>query len=126
MVPIHRSRFLKIIIAQFKQFPALWKPRVHCCVHKSPPPAPIQNPVHTLPTSLRSVLLSLHHLRLGLPSELFSSHFSAKTVYALVIFPMCTARPVYLIFLVSIVVIIFGEKYKLWRCSVSFRSLYVV
>jgi len=64
----------------------LWNPKVHYRVYKLLPPVPILseiNPVHTpLLVSRRSFLTVSSHLRLGLPSGLFSSGFSTKTLYA--------------------------------------------
>ena len=66
--------------------PILWKPEGHYHIHKSPPLVPILgqiNPVHpTSPTCWRSILL-LSHLCLGLPSGVFPSSLSTKTLYTL-------------------------------------------
>jgi hypothetical protein len=63
----------------------LWNPKVHYRVHKSPPLVPILShidPVHTIPSYLRSILVLFTHLRLGLPSGLFSSGFPTNILYA--------------------------------------------
>jgi hypothetical protein len=65
----------------------LWKPKVHCRFHNSPQLVPILthiNPVHApppFPTSRSTFILS-SHLRLGLPSGLFPSHWPIQTLYA--------------------------------------------
>ena len=63
----------------------LWNLEVHYRIHKSPPPAHILgqiNPVHApQTTSWRSILILSSHLCLGLPSHLFLSDLSTKTLY---------------------------------------------
>jgi hypothetical protein len=63
----------------------LWNPKVHHCVHKSPPLVPILrqiNPVHTTPSYLRSILILSTHLCLGLPRSLFPSGILTNILYA--------------------------------------------
>ena len=60
----------------------LWNPKVLYRSHKCPPPVPILCqfiPPH--PTSWRSILILSSHLRLGIPSCLFSFRFPTKTLY---------------------------------------------
>jgi hypothetical protein len=63
----------------------LWNSKVHHHVHRTLPLVPIQsqiNPVHTIPSYRRSILILSTHLHLGLPSGLFPSGFSTKILYA--------------------------------------------
>ena len=68
----------------------LWNPKVHYRIHKCPPPVTILSqldPVHAS-TSSRPILILSSHLHLGLPSGLFPSGFSTKT--------LCTWRRYYM------------------------------
>jgi hypothetical protein len=56
----------------------LWNPKVHYRPHKSPPLVSILSqidPIPTIPSYLRSILILSTHLRLGLPSGPFPSGF---------------------------------------------------
>jgi hypothetical protein len=79
----------------------LRNPKVHYRVHKIPPPVQIlsqMNPVHTHshPICLRSILMLLSHVRLGLPTGHFSSGFPTNILYIFHIFPMHATCPVHL------------------------------
>jgi hypothetical protein len=63
----------------------LWNPEFHHRVHISPPPVPIPSqidPIPTIPSYLRSILILSTHLRLGLPSGLLSFWLSHQ-------YPIC-------------------------------------
>jgi hypothetical protein len=63
----------------------LWYLKVHYRVQKIPPLVPILshiNPIHTSPFYLTSISISFTHLRLGLPSSLFPSHFPTNILNA--------------------------------------------
>jgi hypothetical protein len=62
----------------------LWNPKVHYRVHKSPPLVPILrqiDPVHSISSYLRYILILFTHLRLVLPSGLFPSGFPINILY---------------------------------------------
>ena len=51
------------------------------------------------PAFWRSILILSSHLHLGLPSRLFSSDFSTKTLYTRLLSPICATCPAHLILL---------------------------
>jgi hypothetical protein len=69
----------------------------------------------------------VHHLCLGLPSGLFPSGFPTIILYAFLFSPIRTTFPTHSVFLDLIILITFGEEYKLWSrslCSIHmFREL---
>jgi hypothetical protein len=97
----------------------LWNPKVYHRALKSPPFVPIlsqNDPVHTIQSYLRSILIWSTHLRRGLLSGLFPPGFLANILYAFFFIPSCympcKSHPPWLI-----IIIIFGKEYKLWSCS---------
>jgi hypothetical protein len=88
-----------------QEFPnILWNPKLHYRVHKSPPLVPTLSQVssvHTTASYLSKIYLILSsHLRLCLPSGIFSSGFPSKILYALSFlhpcYMLCPSHPPWL------------------------------
>ena len=73
--------------------------------------------IYPHPTSWSSVLILSTHLRLGLPSGLFTSGFPTKTLYTLLSSPIRATCPAHLILVDSITSTILGEQYKSFSSS---------
>jgi hypothetical protein len=71
------------------------------------------SPHYTILSLLRSIVILSIHLRLGLPTGLFISAFSTKTLYALLFCSFLAKCPAHLTLLGLIIRIILGEEYKL-------------
>jgi hypothetical protein len=67
---------------------------------------------HTI--SLRTILILFSHLRLCLHSGLFPSGVPTETLYTFLFSPVHPTYPSRLILLDLIILIMFGEEYKLW------------
>jgi len=84
---------------------------VHCRIEKYPPPLSIPNhidPIHN-PTSHSLKIHITSHLRLGLPCGLFPSGFPTETLCLVLLSPICSTCPTYLILLDFITPTIFAE-----------------
>jgi hypothetical protein len=92
----------------------LWNPKVHRRVHKSPPLVTILSqidPVHTIPSCLSKTYW------IGLPSCLYPSGFPTNILYALLFSPIRATCHAYPIHFDLIILIMFGEEYKLWSST---------
>jgi hypothetical protein len=73
------------------------------------------NPTHTLQICFPNIDFNIIHLPLCIPTDLVSLGFSANVLYAVLISPMYATCAAYLS-LRDLIIIIFGEEYKVW-CS---------
>jgi hypothetical protein len=90
----------------------LWNPKVHYRVHESIPLAPIlsqNNPVHTTPSYLRSILILYIRQRLGVPGILFPSDFPTNTLCSFFFASIHATCPVNLSLLDMVILIILEE-----------------
>jgi len=100
----------------------LWNPKVHCCIHKCPPPVPTLSqldPIHPHPTSWRSILI-LSYLRLVILGGLFPSDFSTKTLYKPLSPPIRATCPAHLSYCTSRIRTIIVVGASCLYCPVSY------
>jgi hypothetical protein len=98
------------------KFSAMWNPKVHCKVHKSPPMVPIlikANQVHHFPIYISKINLTLSsHLYPGLPYALFPSRFPSKMLKAFLISIMRPTHPAQFIspYFITLIIMTKGTK----------------
>jgi hypothetical protein len=99
----------------------LWNPKVLHRVRKSPPLVPILSQidrVHTVPSyNSKTYFNFVHPLRLVLFIGLFISRFPTNILYTFILSPIRATYPAHLILFDLIILIMFGEEYKLWNSS---------
>jgi len=91
----------------------LWNPKVHCCIHNSPPFVPIQNQINSIDTTTLLFSFKTHLLLLNLgPPRGLSFRFTHRALRAFSFTAMRATCPVHLILIDLITFIIYLKAYK--------------
>jgi hypothetical protein len=121
LTPCSRALLEKPAVTQpLNNFPTFYGTQRFITVHKSPPLVPVQNqmdPVHVTLSVLRSILMLSFYLCLGLPSDVFSCGIPTKILYTFPLSAIHATFPAHLILLDLIILIMFGEEYKIGSCT---------
>jgi hypothetical protein len=113
---------IKVSVPSEREFPSMYRSLCEqrrariCCLTRS-------GRLMTNPVSPRFISILSFHLRQGLSNGLLPSDLPTKVLYTFIIFPM---RATCLILLALIILVLFGDEYKLWSSPlVQLRCLIV-